>query len=631
MSAAEPSPLPGVEASASQAPPCDLFGSSVEALGARRALRLVRACGKTLRGRRLEEDLSVARDEAAVDALEARLCAHEGDGGDGGEGGGRVHGAGAGRREDPWDAGLPLRGSEPSHFAAAILDRWLRAMPAPLLQLPQSRPPPEPDDAELAAHAAAAAIEALPAARRQVAVAVLLILREAAVTDQVCEVAAAALFHKTSAAATRAVRRLLAFPLAPGGGISVEVEAPEASDTLAPGTPPDRAGGGGELESILFGSLDCWHSNLDANAAGPFGRTASAASLAALEEAPPTRREETLAVAPPPPPPPPVSPPLEMPPSQGAEAPPPPPPPPPPLRDAPPLPAEDDSAVGRKQPSPRSAMSTSMSSPDLRAAAADRWPAPMPIAAGALPAEVEAQLARLSNRNRPSHYRWTSPLLEAIASGAAPQVSDLSSSVRGRPLFLVAGACPSMLAGMQVVMFTAMDAGEGGGQALDFWWVKPREGEASSLEAQTLHRHSRGPHKNDPGRSKAVYGPIAKLWDGEDGLRASRGALRFGFGSDSGLSSAWIESVATGERYHLCLVWLEEWSSPFARNKFMRGKMVYRRRANGGFFARPLSIVNDTIAVGTGVADVEDVGAAPLPPDGIKLGCYEVPLKESPS
>ena len=81
----------------------------------------------------------------------------------------------------------------------------------------------------------------------------------------------------------------------------------------------------------------------------------------------------------------------------------------------------------------------------------------------------------------------------------------------------------------------------------------------------------------------------------------------------------------------MCLVWLEEWSSPFARNKFMRGKMVYRRRANGGFFARPLSIVNDTIAVGTGAADVEDVGAAPLPPDGIKLGCYEVPLKESPS
>ena len=43
-----------------------------------------------------------------------------------------------------------------------------------------------------------------------------------------------------------------------------------------------------------------------------------------------------------------------------------------------------------------------------------------------------------------------------IASNDAPAVVDHSTQARGTPLFVMAGACPSVFAGMQAVVFTAM-------------------------------------------------------------------------------------------------------------------------------------------------------------------------------
>ena len=49
-------------------------------------------------------------------------------------------------------------------------------------------------------------------------------------------------------------------------------------------------------------------------------------------------------------------------------------------------------------------------------------------------------------------------------------------------------------------------------EAMDFWWVKPRKAEPASLEESTIDRHHAGPHKNDPGRSRALYAQFADLF-----------------------------------------------------------------------------------------------------------------------
>ena len=112
--------------------------------------------------------------------------------------------------------------------------------------------------------------------------------------------------------------------------------------------------------------------------------------------------------------------------------------------------------------------------------------------------EVEAAVGRLWNRNRPAHYGWLRQLLEQIAGGRAPAVRDLASGASGTPLLVVAGACPSVLAGMQAVVYAAMPS------CVDFWWLKPSAASPAHLERETLHRHAKGAHKNTPGGSKAV-------------------------------------------------------------------------------------------------------------------------------
>ena len=47
-------------------------------------------------------------------------------------------------------------------------------------------------------------------------------------------------------------------------------------------------------------------------------------------------------------------------------------------------------------------------------------------------------------------YRWLEALLSMIALNTAPSVADLNSGAKGTPMFVMAGACPSTFAGMQV-------------------------------------------------------------------------------------------------------------------------------------------------------------------------------------
>jgi hypothetical protein len=96
---------------------------------------------------------------------------------------------------------------------------------------------------------------------------------------------------------------------------------------------------------------------------------------------------------------------------------------------------------------------------------------------------------------------------------------------------------------------------------LDFWWVKPKAAEPTALELQTLHRHAKGTHKNDPGRSRALYVQFADLFVGGEGDAAGDaravggGMLRFGVTDIDGAPRAFVELITSGERMYLYLIW----------------------------------------------------------------------------
>ena len=127
------------------------------------------------------------------------------------------------------------------------------------------------------------------------------------------------------------------------------------------------------------------------------------------------------------------------------------------------------------------------------------------------------------NKNPVHAYNWAHTLLEGISANGAPLVRDLHSGRAGRPIFVVMGACPNAFCGMQAVMYARMD---GEGDAVDFWWIKPQAGGREELETATLDRHVKGAHKNDPGRSRQLYGQFAALFDGS--TAGGMGQLRFG-------------------------------------------------------------------------------------------------------
>jgi hypothetical protein len=261
-------------------------------------------------------------------------------------------------------------------------------------------------------------------------------------------------------------------------------------------------------------------------------------------------------------------------------------------------------------------------------------------------AQLEATLKALPNKNRPSDYRWLEGLLGMIAFNAAPVVRDLATQAVGSPLFVMAGACPSVFAGMQAVVFTAMyeprspssvrlSAGGTGAPSkeerptIDFWWLKPRPEDGNALQEDTLHRVPKGTWKNDPGASKKIYSPLAALFDA--GGTSTDGKLRFGVlpRADANLRArAYIECTATRVRYLLCWVWLEDWSSPISLGKkYMKGKLVYQRgdqgvasASTGRYYARPFKFLESLLIVPPGSHLEEEVGGV-LPADSLKIGC----------
>ena len=76
---------------------------------------------------------------------------------------------------------------------------------------------------------------------------------------------------------------------------------------------------------------------------------------------------------------------------------------------------------------------------------------------------------------------------------------------KATPLFVVLGACPNSFCSMQAVMFCRLASD------VDFWWIKPKESDPSSLEAKTLDYNSAGPYKNNAGKAKAACLPLSPI------------------------------------------------------------------------------------------------------------------------
>ncbi|CAE7779720.1 unnamed protein product [Symbiodinium pilosum] len=217
------------------------------------------------------------------------------------------------------------------------------------------------------------------------------------------------------------------------------------------------------------------------------------------------------------------------------------------------------------------------------------------------------------NKNRISHFHWLEEILSMIVENKCKGVSTcIESRRRGTPLFVVAGVCPNSLCGMQAVMYCKFD------KDLDFWWVKPKAEKPSQLERNTLDLHKEGKYRNASGKSRALYLPLAEKFAG-----SKEGSFEFGVDE---LGRAFIdETTATGRcRMLLYLVWQENWSSFFAYNKFIEGKLIYQRgkpwecpesqaKSTAPFFARQYRLEGGGLSI-AGV-ETEETVLSLLPPD----------------
>lgn len=291
----------------------------------------------------------------------------------------------------------------------------------------------------------------------------------------------------------------------------------------------------------------------------------------------------------------------------------------------------------------------------------------------------EAEVAKLPNKNRLAHYEWLRELLVSICQCRAPMVFDMDTGAVGNPLFAVAGACPSIYAGMQSIVYSAMylpdyePATASSGKVpvtCDFWWVKPIDKysyasatpshKAVTLQSETLSRHSAGKYKNSPGQSKGMYAPLATLLTNGTRTRAGTAAtadsgdesgahgVSFameehaassasiasssiasvsdaeadGTGGDTTWRAAMRTTTSPGEVRYLVLVWQESWSSPFARTKFISGKLLYQKGSptSLALFAAPYRTEGTTVRVAW--EKEEDISPPNvIPPDCFKLGC----------
>lgn len=217
-----------------------------------------------------------------------------------------------------------------------------------------------------------------------------------------------------------------------------------------------------------------------------------------------------------------------------------------------------------------------------------------------------------TNTNRVSQYAWLSSLLKAITDGSAKDMAqDLATGHRATPLFVVAGFCPNAFTGMQAVVYNQLARG------IDFWWAKPQEDHPLLLERATLDLHNSGKHKNAAGKSRAVYAPLAEKFRGV----TDQGDFSFGVEGGRAFVEDKKQGTAPGRRMLLYFIWQENWSSLFARRKFIEGKMCYQwskpdGRPEARFFARQYRIEEGQLDIAD--AQYEEEVTSLLPPDGFQ-------------
>lgn len=237
------------------------------------------------------------------------------------------------------------------------------------------------------------------------------------------------------------------------------------------------------------------------------------------------------------------------------------------------------------------------------------------------------------NTNLPSSYVWLRDALRNLASNSSPceamrrestvtrARSDKSGSAGDEksrsicPLLFVIGGCPNAMCGMQAVMFSV-----DGHKIVDFWWVKPSKSNPNELEQETLSRHEKGTHKNAPGRSGPFYQPLADLFQQGVRVRDWKFGLETISQDEDGIEvvRAFIQNeVEKDNRLYILAMWQEDFPlNPFARSKYIKGKLVYQRSfKTEEYFSRQYEIID-------GVSNIFDIEEGPvsnvLPGDAIK-------------
>lgn len=222
---------------------------------------------------------------------------------------------------------------------------------------------------------------------------------------------------------------------------------------------------------------------------------------------------------------------------------------------------------------------------------------------GPSPQQAGVQEQKASgNQNKPQDFVWLRNALGKLIRNEGRQMgaTDMTTGKEYTPIFFVLGGCPNALCGMQAVVYCVDCVGE-----VDFWWVKPQKGNPNELENETLSRHSKGPHKNDPGRSYQFYKPLADLFT-DSGIKQG---WRFGIEkvkSRTGEEAfrAYIQTALDNKkgkigRLYVHMFWQEDWTTnPFASKKYIKGKIVYQKLVNAAqFFSRQYEIHDGTIII----------------------------------
>lgn len=206
------------------------------------------------------------------------------------------------------------------------------------------------------------------------------------------------------------------------------------------------------------------------------------------------------------------------------------------------------------------------------------------------------------NSNKPGDFVWLEYCLDQLAANKAASLG--CAGEHGDPLtpiLFVIGGCPNSMCGIQAVMFAVSAK-----SVVDFWWVKPNKQSPKEIEHETLKRHETGKHKNAPGRSAPFYQPLADLF--QQGVRVRD--WEFGLAPANSESGTQIvraflrHGKAPDETLYILFMWQEDFPlNPFARSKYIKGKLVYQRSfGSAEYFSRQYELHDGAISI----ADFEE-------------------------